>query len=269
MALGTTGTVIVAALVAGAAGAGTAVLVMDSSRPPAVTAPAPDDRIAALEERLARQGKEINALAARWEEAANARPHAGSAGSLPSGTGLPGESAPPGSPAEAEGAITEGMADLTPAERTRFESLYRQMREREQEDARKARLVSFEANTRMRLDRIPEKLALTPEQKDAVMKILMDRAEKLRLAFEEARAAGGTDAYRAAQEKTAAIREEARRALQETLTQDQVRAVEEVVDRGAQGRAAGIGTRGAGEGGGRRVPRGGGGSDDAGTTPPR
>jgi hypothetical protein len=122
-------------------------------------------------------------------------------------------------------------AALSPEERARFEVFYREMRQKEQEDQRKARLAAAEAQLRGRLDRLPDALGLTPDLKDAIAKNLLDRAERTREAFEEARASGAPDAFKTGQEKVTAIRQESRQALQAMLTAEQLRAVE-ALDRG-------------------------------------
>ncbi len=253
MALGTAGTLVAAAVVAGAVGAGTVLLLGEPARAPSPAAPS-GDGVAALQDRLDRQEKEIAALRARLEEAAAARgpaPRPSNVGAVIDNSGemqlydpatlMPIK--PEGSPPAAD------VAALPPEERAKYEAVYRAMREKEQEEGRKARLAAFEAGLRGRLDRIPAAVGLTAEQKDAAVRILMARSEKLRASLEEARAAGGPDAFRAAQERGEAIRKEARDALAQALTAEQAKAVEDAADRG------GPGGRGRFDGGGRRTPR--------------
>ena len=250
MALGTAGTLVAAAVVAGAVGAGTVLLLGNESRSPSPAAP-PADGVASLQDRLDRQEKEIAALRARLEEKAAAR----EASSLPVGSVIQEEGElqlfDPATLTALSGPAADASS-MPPEERAKYEAVYRAMREKEQEESRKARVAAFETGLRGRIDRIPASVGLTAEQKDAVVKILMARSEKLRVAAEEARAAvaaGGTDALPAAQEKREAIRREASDALAQALTVDQVKAVEDAADRG------GPGGRGRFEGGARRTPR--------------
>ena len=282
MALGTTGLVVTAALAAGAVGAGAAVAVLGTARPAAPAAAGGSERVAALEERLAKQETEIASLRSRLEEAAWARASAQSPGGTAGGPRVGGVVNSPGgelevfdpavlqAPSGGEATAAGAAEALTPAERTRFEAVYRQMREKEQEEGRRARQAAYEAQLRGRLDRLPAELALSAEQKDAIVKILLERGERLRQVMEEARASGDPEAFRAAQEKTAAIRQESRQTLQQTLTQEQVKAVENLVDRGGNlpGRAgAGVRQDGGGGRGRRNAPGGGAGGGEP--TPPR
>jgi hypothetical protein len=244
-------------LVAGAVGAGTVFLLGEPARAPSTSSPA-GDGIAALQDRLDRQEREIAGLRARLDETAGARgfprPPAVDTGAghvvnqdetelqifdPATLTVVDSGGAPPAT----------DLAAMSPEERAKYETVYKAMREKEQEEGRKARLASFEAGLRARLDRIPETVGLTAEQKDAAVRILLGRGEKLRAAFEEARTAGGADGYRAGQEKAEAIRKEARDALAQALTVEQAKAVEDAADRGGQG------NRNRGDGGGRRSPR--------------
>jgi hypothetical protein len=275
MALGTTGMVVAAALVAGAAGAGTAALVLETSRPADLTADGGADRVPALEERLARQEKELDSLRARLDEVAQARPAAGNTNrarfvkdateaiqdaneaiqAAYSRGGIQKTDAETGKPVPSPGdeAAAANADDITPAEQAKFEAAYKRMRAKEQEDAAKARAAAVAIGLRARLDRLPETLALTDAQKDAAVKIIMDRNEKMRQAFADAQAAGGTDVARVAQEKAATIRQDALQQLQQSLTQEQVKAVEQVADRGGgQGRAGAFTGRGVGGAGGGR-----------------
>jgi len=276
MALGTAATVAIAAVVAGAVGAGTVVLLRES--PPVPASPAPSTETVGLLVRLDRQEKEIAALRTRLEEAAAARPAVAvqSAGSA-AGKGE-GVAQSPGSPtaddpsAKNEPVPAADVAAMAPEERAKYEAVYKAMREKEQEEARKARTAAFETGLRARLDRLPATLGLTPEQKDAAVKILMDRGEKLREAFAATRTAGDAEAYRAAQEKADAIRKEAKDALALALTAEQAKAVEDATDRGGAANRNRMN-------GGRRTPRdaggggaggggaGGGGADGAGNPP--
>jgi hypothetical protein len=279
MALGTAATVAIAAVVAGAVGAGTVlVLGQPPSAPGAV--PPPSDRSVALLAQLDRQEKDIAALRARIEEASAARAAALPA-SAPGGPGATAHRDPgsgqPTDPATLGALLDPGaspapaadVAAMAPEERAKYEAVYKAMREKEQEEARKARTAAFETGLRARLDRLPATLGLTPEQKDAAVKILMDRGEKLREAFAATRTAGDADAYRAAQEKADAIRKEAKDALALALTAEQAKAVEDATDRGGAANRNRMN-------GGRRTPRdlggggggaGGGGADGAGNPP--
>jgi len=281
MALGTTGMAVAAALVAGVVGAGTAAVIV-GSRSPAPPAPGTSlGETAALEERLAKQEKEIQALRARLEEAAQARPAAAAEGT---GKVVVGEGelhlfdakdpkASPGEAAAAGPGAPADLASLTPEERTKFESVYKALRAKEQEDARRARAAAQEAALRGRLDRLPENVALSDAQKDTVVKVLAERGEKLRLVFEDARTSGGgIEAFRAAQEKATAVRQEYAQVLAQSLTQDQVKAVEQVADRGAAAARTGTfgGRGGAATGvGGRRNSGGAGGAGGGATQPPK
>ncbi len=97
------------------------------------------------------------------------------------------------------------------------------------------------------------------------MKILMDRDDRMRKVPAEIQAAGSDDAGRRIQERRAAIRQEAEQQLQQSLTQDQARAVEQIADRGAIGgrprtgnfNGRGNGTRTANPGAGTTPPPGG------------
>ena len=86
MALGTAGSVVVAAVVAGAVGAGTAVLLREPAGP--AGSPAAGNDVAALQGRLEKQEREIAVLRARLDEASSARPF------LPPGERGPGPRAP-------------------------------------------------------------------------------------------------------------------------------------------------------------------------------
>jgi hypothetical protein len=265
MALGTAGSVVAAAVVAAAVGAGTAVLLRDPA-PPA-SSPAPADGVPALLERLDRQEKEIASLRARLDETAAAlrapRPGPGGPGPGMDGGPPPGEMGASG-PRPSE----ESMASMSPEERAQAETVYREMREKEQEAARRARANGIEAGLRLRMDRLPATLNFTQEQKDAVLKILVARGEKIRAAFEEARAAGGPDVFRTAQEKSEGIRKEARDALALTLSPEQLKAIEDMGDRGNPGFIR----RGEGQRRGQRDGTGGGnagGGGAGGETPPR
>jgi len=270
MALGTAGAVVAAALVAGAVGAGTVFLLGEPARAPSQATPA-GDAVAALQERLDLQEKEISSLRARIEETAQGvragRPgiaveHPGISELTP-GTGL--QRFDPAAPTRIRenGTASPSAADLAsmpPEERAKYEAVYKALREKEQEEGRKARLAAYEAGLRARLDRIPETVGLTADLKDAAVKILLARGENLRVVFEESRTAGGADAYRAAQEKADAIRRESRDALAQALTVEQAKAVEDAADRG------GPGIRNRADVGGRRTPRNGGtGGGDAGS----
>lgn len=273
MALGSTGVVVVAALAAGVAGAGAAVVLMGS--PAAAPAPpaAVDGRVAALEQRLAKQEGEIRALQARLEEAAAARISYSSKGNrLPAGDPAgpagdplahdPADAAHAGTWPEAAAGGEEGAvprAGDVPVEPSRFSTLYRAEREKEQGDARKARLAAEEARIRARLDRAQDP-GLSQDQKDAIVRILMDRSERSRQAYDEARSSGTPEAYAAAREKASAVRTETRQALEVLLTPEQLK----IVDPAARmdGRRLG----GAPGEGGRRVRQGGG---DAGGGTPR
>ena len=235
MALGTTGLVVAAALTAGVAGAGVAALVMETSRPAASATPPESARLAALEDRLARQEEEIQALQGRIETtvAARIQPAPGR-----SGPGAPVPAAGPdhipgagtATPAPDAAALLADTTSYTPADLAQFETLYKAMREKEQEESRRTRLLSAEAQLRERLDRAPD-LELTAEQKEAVVKILMGRAEKIRQVYESARAPGttpGPDNFRAMQEQVAAVRAEARQSLDALLTPEQLKIVDSV-----------------------------------------
>src|SRR5690349_21842709 len=204
MALGTAGTVIAAALVAGAVGAGTTVLLVEPARAPSAP-PGADEATAAVLARLERQEKEIASLRKRVDEAASARPAPASAttpAAHPPGSprAADGQTELRPSPADAPGADPSAVppaadvASMAPEERAKYEAVYKAMREKEQEDARKARAAAFEMNLRSRLDRIPEKFALTAEQKDAAVKLLLDQSNRMRAVFDEARTAGTPEA---------------------------------------------------------------------------
>lgn len=277
MALGTTASLAVAALVAGAVGAGTAALVAGSCKGDAAPAGSPAAEVSALEERLAKQEKEIASLRSRLEEAVHAKTAPGVVTSQANGE-IQIFDPDTLKPATGEPGMTPPAADtsaMTPEERAKYESVYKSMREKEQEDARRARAAAQESAMRARLDRIPAEAALTDAQKDNVVKVLSERAEKLRKAFEDARSGGGgVEAFRAAQEKATAIRQEAHDALLQSLTADQVKAVEQAVDRGSGMRGGTLGgNRGnaVGVGGGRRNAGGTGGAGGAGgeSQPPR
>jgi hypothetical protein len=123
------------------------------------------------------------------------------------------------------------------------------------ESAEKRR-KALEDGVRSRLDALPAELNFTPSQKDEVVRLMAERQEKTRAAYEEARTAGGPDAMRTAQEKSEAARKESRTALEALLTPEQLAAWERAGDRmqaGGAGRRAG---RGAGGGG--TPPAGGG-----------
>jgi hypothetical protein len=272
MALGTTGMLAVTAVVAGTVGAGTAALVAGTCRSDSASPAAPAAEVAALEERLGKQEKEIAALRARLEEAVHAQTvaagtgdGAGSAGlhgkeflEVPSGTVIGTHEVPPAA----------DVASMTPEERAKYESVYKSMRTKEREDAQRARVAAQENALRTRLDRMPENLALTDAQKDTVVRVLSERGEKVREAYEEARTSGGgVEAYRAAQEKVAAIRQEAHDTLAQSLTVDQVKAVEQLSDRGGTAvRGGSLGNRGTGVGGGGGRRNAGGGTGNAGST---
>jgi len=275
MAIGSTGIVVVAALAAGVAGAGAAVVLMGSpGAPPSPTA-AEDGRVAALEKQVARQEDEIRALRARVEESAASRSSnmgRPRASGTPSGFrpgAAPGEGMPDASSSgieSADGASAEsaagtpGSAGAPPLDPARFGTLYKAAREKEQEEGRKARLAAMESQIRARLDRAQDS-GLSPDQKGAIVRILLERGEKLRGIYDEARASGTTDAFAAAREKTDAARKESRQALEGFLTPEQLKVVDSV------DREDGRGRRLAGrppEGGenrrreGTRVPGGGG-----------
>ena len=291
MAIGTTGLVVTVAAVAAAAGAGTALVIAETSKAAPPAAPAGDpSRGAALEDQIARQEKEIGELRTRLEEASHARPvvaaapAAGGAGAIPGGAPTPGSvdsgghAASPGTTASADAVpSTAALDSLTPADRAKFEIFYREMRQKEQDDQRKARVAAAEAGIRARLDRLPESLGLTAALKDSIVKNLMDRSDRIREAMEEARNAGGPDAMRSAQERTAAVRQESRQALQAILTPEQLRAVDGA-DRDAgpggpmrgNGRLGGRpGGNGNGQGGNRPNNPAQGGGGDAGGDPPK
>jgi hypothetical protein len=273
MALGTTGTVVVAALVAGAAGAG-AVLVLGPAAPASRDPGGDPARAAALEERVARQDREIASLRARLEEMSHARPAAAAPASPAAGSGfvqvedfegsITGAAAEAAAP-DAAAPDPATLAALSPEERAKFEAVYAALREKEQAEARRRRLAAVETALRARLDALPAALALTDAQKDEVVRIYGDRGERIRQAYADARTAGSPDALREAQEKVTGIRKDSQAALEQALTVDQARAVERIVDRGGPGRVGGFGS-GAGV---RRGGRGGAGGGDGGTTPPR
>jgi len=268
MALGTTGLVVTAALVAGAAGAGAAVAILESSKPSSAAPAADTERLTSLEDRVAKQDRELSDLRSRLAEASHGRPHAPPPpiGGMGPG-GMPGEAhegsgevaMPMPSPGEAPGG-----ADLTPEDREKFQAYYNEMRSQEQEKARKQREAAYEAQLRGRIERLPAELALTPEQKDAAVRILVDRAQRLRAAFAEVQPGAGPEARTAMQAKADAIREETRNQLQASLTADQAKAVEQMASReglSATGQGGRMGVRRAAEpgapGGGRRRANGG------------
>jgi hypothetical protein len=269
MALGTTGLVVTAALVAGAAGAGAAVAILESSKPSTAAPAADTERLASLEERVSKQDRELADLRSRLTEAAHGRPHAPPPPEGGMGPGaMPGEA--PGGTAEGQvpmpspGEPPAGGANLSPEDREKFSAYYREMREQEQEKARKQREAAYEAQLRGRIERLPAELALTPEQKDAAVRILVDRAQRMRAVFAEVQPGAGPEARKAMQEKADAIREETRNQLQAALTADQAKAVEQMATREGIGgagpgnrpgvRRAEPGTQGAGR---RRVGAGG------------
>jgi hypothetical protein len=253
MAAGSTALLVCAALAAGAAGAGTVLLVAAPAPAPVPPAAAPPADLLA---RIEKQDRELADLRSRLEEFREARgpgrrpPGAGPGAPILVATGEGEVQAfVPGSPPhpESPGATSpEPGADLPPDERARFETYYRQMREKEQADGRKARAVLLETQLRARLDRLQGPLALSAEQKDTAVRLLTERAERTRAAYEEARVAGTPDAVRAAQERVAALREETKTSLLQSLTVEQVRAVEQAE------RGGGIPGRTTGGGGGRR-----------------
>ena len=250
MALGTTGLVVTAALVAGAAGAGAAVAILESSRPSSSAPAADTERLASLEDRVAKQDRELTDLRSRLAEASHGRPHAPPppVGGMAPG-GMPGE----GHEGSGEGAMPmpsagepPAGADLTPEDREKFQAYYREMREQEQEKARKQREVAYEAQLRGRIERLPAELALSPEQKDNAVRILVDRAQRLRAVFAEVQPGAAPEARTAMQAKADAIREETRSQLQAALTADQAKAVEQMASReglGASGQGNRMGVR--------------------------
>jgi hypothetical protein len=253
MALGTTGLLVTAAVLAGAAGAGVAVAVGGAARAPS-PGPAEDEgRVAALEDRIARQEKDLAALRVRVEESVQARagaeaPAVAAAESLRDPAGEP----------PAEGAAPAPAAE-DPAERARVERLVREARQRQQAESRKVRLAAFEARLRERFEGADPALALTPDQKEAIVKNILERSEKVQAIFEEARSSGaGPEGMRTAQEKAEAVRQESRQALQALLTADQYQAVERMLEAGGGQRRPGGRVGGTRQGGGRPAPPAGG-----------
>jgi hypothetical protein len=271
MAIGSTGTVLIAAAIAGAAGAGAAVLAGTLAGPAPVVAGGADPRVAALESRLEEQAEKLHALQASLDEVRSARfvgpggpsrgPGPGRAfGAPPDGAagdpmiaGSLSSGAPPGTPEEAE------------SRRAEMEKVYQEQRQREQEESRKTRAAAEEAQTRSRLDRLAGGAALTESQKDAVVAILTQRREKMQALYAEARAAGGTqDGFRAMQEPLGRLREETTAALSAILSPEQMKAVEPLVGGGSSRRPEGGGAAGAGRRPGGRRPGAGGGARPAG-----
>jgi len=249
MALGTTGTVVTAAAVAGLAGAG-AVLVVGGA-PGSAPPPSPDavHRVTELEERISKQENELRTLRARLEEAESTRRTAGSGPAVPAMV-VESREVPVVDPAT----LPEGYENLPPEERERLQKAFQEMRAKEQEEARATRLKAQDARLRARLDRLPAELGLTPELKDSVARIYAERGEKMRALFEEGRAAGNADAIRTVQERAQALRQESHQALQQILTPEQLKAVEQVSDRGLPAAGGRFGARG-GAGRGTGAPR--------------
>jgi hypothetical protein len=260
MALGTTGTVVIAALVAGFAGAGAALAVRGGDAPPSSIA-ADARRIADLEERLSKQDGEIRGLQARLEEVSRAAPAPAAPAVAPEAAVL----GPDGSPVEGG---SDGPGGAPPvigageaARRDRIRGIRGAMRERTEGDSAEKRRKSIEDGVRARLDAMPAELNFTPATKDEVVRAVAERAEKLRTIFEEARASGGPDAMRGAQEKAEQARKESRDALQAIMTPEQFAAFERTADRGqAAGGGGGAGRRGVRGGAGNGAPPAGGGA---------
>lgn len=256
MALGTTGMVAVSALVAGLAGAGAALAVRGGS--PATASVAESARVADLEERLAKQDAEIRTLLARVDELS-----AASRGPAPAAPDSTPELAVEGATPEdsASGGEVGGPApsggDAT-ARRERMRDVRGALRgNRNDTESAEKRRKNLEEGVRSRLDALPAELNFTPSQKDEIVRLMAERQEKARVAYEEARAAGGPDSMRTAQQKAEEARKESRTALEALLTPEQLAAWDRAGDRG---QAGGQGRRvGRGAGGGGTPPAGGGG----------
>ena len=257
MALGTTGMVAVAALVAGLAGAGAALAVRGGS--PVTASVAESARVADLEERIAKQDAEIRTLLARVDElsAASRGPAAAPSDAAPE-LAVDGET-PEGSVASGEsGGPAPSGGDAT-ARRERMRDVRGALRgNRSDTESAEKRRKNLEDGVRSRLDALPAELNLTASQKDEVVRLMAERQEKTRVAFEEARAAGGPDAMKTAQQKAEEARKESRTALEALLTPEQLAAWERAGDRGQAGGLGRRAGRGAGGGGGGTPPAGGG-----------
>ncbi|HEU4393933.1 MAG TPA: hypothetical protein VFS92_00085, partial [Planctomycetota bacterium] len=164
---------------------------------------------------------------------------------------------PEGSASSGEvGAPVPSGGDAT-ARRDRMRDLRGGMRgNRNDAESAEKRRKSLEDGLRSRLDALPAELNFTPSQKDEVIRLVAERQEKTRVAYEEARAAGGADAMRSAQQKAEEMRKESRTALEALLTPEQLAAWDRAGERGQGG---GLGRRaGRGAGGGGTPPAGGG-----------
>jgi hypothetical protein len=280
MGIGMTGTVVVAAAVAGAAGAGAAFLAGAVGGSTTSTPGAPDPRVATLEQRLEEQTEQVRALKASLDELRSARFAASGPGGrrAPRGPGeepeLPGD----GADTEIAGSLSAGGPPATEeeAEQRRRDMLqvYSEQKAKDEAERAAARAATEEAQIRGRLDRLPENLALSEAQKAETVRILKERREKTQAAFAEARkVASGPEAFRAAQEQMPRIREEATAALSAILTPEQMKAVETIAAGGGAGRRAegtgpeGVGRRRAGAMGGRREGATGPAGGSAPTTP--
>ena len=255
MALGTTGTVAVAAVVAGLAGAGAALAVRGGD--PAPASAIGSVRVADLEEQLAKQDAEIRVLVARVEElsVASRGPSVPTPDSSPE-LAVDGASPDDSATNDDRGGPALSGGDAT-ARRERMRDVRGALRgNRTDSDSAERRRKSLEEGVRSRLDALPAELNFTPSQKDEVVRLMAERQEKARAAYEEARASGSPDAMKTAQQKAEQARSESRTALEALLTPEQLKAWESAGDRG---QAGGPGRRaGRGAGGGGTPPAGGG-----------
>jgi len=219
MALSSTGLLVTAAVLSGTVGAGAAVLVMEASRPTgSLPGAGISDADPTLDRKVADQDRELRALRAELAE-------------LRQGMTALRTAAPAAGPSPASGFRTaagnSAGAGATPVEKPPAPVPEPEDASRQDRFARAGKL------TEARVDRVAREIHLTDDQKALVIRVLEDRRERLREAFERARAANGDETAQAtAREEATRIREEARKELEVSLTAEQMKGIERILGGG-------------------------------------
>jgi hypothetical protein len=213
---GTARVAAIAAVLAGAVGAGTAWVMVSAMELPGgpVVADLPGGGGAAPSKEFEELRGKVDGLT---RDLAEARLELAAARAFPRGY-------PPRPPAEPDTSI---LGEISGEERERFGRYYRAVRAREDAEAAKAIRAAEEAALRQRIERAAEAAPMDEGTRDAAVRVLLEGSDRMRDLW--TRAAGGSPEDLSWSRKAEELGQETRRRLSEVLTAAQMKAVEDVL----------------------------------------